>query len=318
MLSAENPASSAIYAEDWYIENQKLHKDMDAIIETRLNHRVMIVGHTGIGKSSFIRNYFGHTSNPHVQNDILFIPFYFDPISLNGSSPSFSLIQPKIEAACRLVMNKYVVDYNDELLHNFINGHRADLLHPSGLRFDATIEEKITYLRMNSPFEYASELLKYFCASSPVKKIVLIIDDIDTVEPLYAQGTITADAARFTYRLQEIYQDKESNFQLDSEKSFQTVLVVSCRPNTYSSFSRSEVLRGMPFEKPIVIDEPVELPELFKRRFEAALRDPQISKQIHERETFEECRDILLDTVTAIAEIGNTFSKETYLSLNLF
>lgn len=314
MVASENPGPTSPNPDDWYVPNLELQEKVEVAVQTPLNERIMLVGHTGIGKSAFIRHFFSASANPRIEDQILYLPYYFDPVSVDNQTNGIDLIQPKVQAACKKLQLHNNINFNHDLFFNFINGHRSDILYPNDLPFDATEAERINSLQQNRPYQYYAELLKFFVVNSPIKKIVIIIDDIDTVEPVDLQARIIASAARFTYCLHNIYHEDEGHPSINPDSGFQTLLLISCRPNTRSNLSRSEVLKGMPFERSIELDAPVSLEDLFEARFNATLANPNLSEQLANRAQFTEYKNILNDVLASISEINQRF----FLGINNF
>lgn len=298
MITTENPSTISQIPEQWYVKNEDVHQALDQCITGNLNQRILLVGHTGIGKSSIVRNYFSNSMNPTIVDNYLILPFYFDSQNTRGAL-EFDLLKPKIFAACEMIKDKYKIRYNKTSLASFIKSHRYDLLFRGSVGFDTPLIKRLDALERENPYAYTAELLKYFIIKSELSGVKIVIDDIDTVQPEKLQIEFALSACKFTYCLQ--------NHHNPQKQYFSTLLLISCRPHTEASLKADRVFRGMAFEQAVYIKRPVKLRALFERRFQAALSDPSITSGIEKRDSFGAAREILFRIVDALSEIDPDF-----------
>lgn len=307
MLSSEDPATSSDIPSNWYVKNETLHDDMDKLLSLRQNQRVLIVGHTGIGKTTFLRNYFGRSPNPSIISNRLIIPYYFDGMDIREDEDPKDKLRAKIMAACELIENQYNLKFEKPEFIEFIKNNRPDLLYTDQLEYGISITDRYNNFAQNYPYAYCAELIKYFMLKSPIINVTVVVDDIDTIRFQEHILAFAASASRFTYCLQNNDGDLKSK-----KSSYTTNLIFSCRPETEQLINKERnsgraVLKGFPFEKNFEISKPVSLSKLFQTRFDAAMSDGKIVKSIQNIEKFNEYKEILDEIVLSVSDIDPDF-----------
>ena len=201
VLASENPGIYSKNERDWYVNNESIEKEFSDTIEPSLHQRILLVGHTGIGKSSFIRNNIVTGMNPVIDDETLYIPLFYDSRNIAANNLEGTL-QAQITSACVLLRDSGGFKYIKNEHLKYIKSHRADLLYDGAKTLELSDKALMKRFRKKNSYAYYAELLKYFAKKSNIKRILIVVDDIDTVDELDTRTRIIHSICRLTYCLQ--------------------------------------------------------------------------------------------------------------------
>jgi len=309
MFNANEIARSSKDFEEMYIPDPEFEWQIDAFLNSVGSMAQFCVGYTGIGKTTTIRHCFklGVSAAPLTapskltqgKHMIIFPTFlngYFQP-----EDKSFNLF-PRISTVCTLLENTHpelhdIYETTNELklFYNFIQNHVPYILESGekindfiGLSEKEYIIKKLDNAMSNFPLEYSTCRLKYyiFKKSDIYDRLVIILDDIETL-PESFQEQVIADYLHLFDCMQNTDYPEDSNYRVN--------LLISLRPHTYRTFSNGiygRMLSAYSFIPAIVKNNPVDLNQLFNKRFNYYTK--MVNTNIGNPESWNRCYEQLM------------------------
>lgn len=274
------------YEKDLYVDQSstRYEEEFDAFTTSYSSDVRYFIGYTGCGKSTFIRHYFDldNISPKKFRNDTLVIPSFWNGKKIGKENYEGNIIKHVIGSARSAIVEidkakGLAFPYNDlREFFTYIQETRGDILstlsaeeyYQFGNDQDAIISRILSRTEQNCPIEYTSSSLKYFIEKySEIKRVVFIIDDVETM-----------DAAAINFLIDTYYHIYDC-FQNAKDKEIVVNLLISLRPHSFRFLRDS----GFPHEKIIAYGNHLEsrcyqiirndipnIREIFIRRFEKA------------------------------------------------
>ena len=257
-------------------------KKFDEFIKTDSNEIKFFVGNTGTGKSKFLSHYFGYKTFSCVKKEDSIIA----PIGFNGVQGSdtditkdYSLKVASVILDVVRLLYKSFIDFSDEELlgvYDTVLSFRNDLIHVSPQEIFANKDK--TQIKRDALIKlYEEDCVTFACCvlkhvllnSKPqnIKKIILIIDDLETLSEQKVCYIVTQYLKIFSC-LQNIIQ-----------KNYVVKIIFSLRPHSYRFLNKGiahEVLniyelfgdrKGQVIRKDIIPN----IKQVFLARFEDAV-----------------------------------------------
>lgn len=310
---------SRIYVKDHY------EKEIHDMYNRESNEIRYLVGFTGMGKTTLLRNTFCILDrNIHIRNDglIIYISFYY--LSLSEDQP-YKIIETQviehIVQALKVVMQRYSNLFTkDESFWNgfyaFIEENKPVLLKKEELDPDIllsdffessehkTFEQKMQSLKRTceeNKLEYYSCLLKYVLhLIDEINKIVFIFDDIESKEALFHRPVV------------EIARHLHSCFSCMEDRKSWVKTIVSLRAYTFrSNVDRQLEARRERIEKNTILKlDCVDLHDIFNIRFDEIERIEKSKENAGNLESYKEARRQLNRVESQIySSFGNMIYK---------
>ena len=273
LLDSEHaPEESSDYHEI-FVPDTKFAEKLHRRVTSAVGQITAITGARGIGKSTNIRHYFGITTDPKISRfrscgdnqaegpETLIIPFYLDSYNLKLSNVE-RVLTAQVQAAAELVMDERSVTVSDDELCNFIRSHKKQLITFPDLPLGINNERRISELRQRNLYGYVSELVKYSVFKGGIKRILLIVDDIESCDYRTQKALVKGvmklrDCLKNTGRL---------------ASSYKSDYIFTCRPATFKVLRQDPEIDGFSIQHPIEINKPASLSEVVERRFEYAIK----------------------------------------------
>lgn len=234
------------------------------------------VGYTGIGKTTSIRHCFGlGIKNVAVYNEErkeLVFPAFFDGhnIEIDFSDD----LAKKIGAVCSFLERE-----NPDLklylrtktglneLVEFIQETKPEIIEVDPLVLINMTEEEETRYKLDFAFKhhkysYNAIRLKYMITKKYDKyeRLIIILDDVESLPHSEQQNLIRLYLSLF---------DCMTNTEFPQDSEYNINMLISLRPHTFRLFNNNRSIEAYPvLGNPITKDEPVDLSELFQKRFD--------------------------------------------------
>ena len=279
------------YSEDpgkWYVPQKEIEIRINDIIHSESDSLQYLLGLTGIGKSTVLRKCTRGIRNPVVNGEVLIIPVNFDNRNFGVGDIEKQLTNIWVSNA-DFIKEEYNVSYSKKNLIKFIKSHSRDLLYNGTLDIDIDDEEKLKNLMMSNPYGYSLELFKYFFYHSKFKKLLLVVDDIESANH---------DAQ---VKLVEVFYRAYNCIRNVKNKERSVNAIISIRPNTHKLMRKSDVIKSHYFSTPVKITAPVPLVDIFKIRFNEVLSRADYS-HIKDTKEWDRTLDVLLHLCDAISD----------------
>lgn len=285
LVAVENPGIARHEFGEWFVRVPALEEDLRESCMGEQDSIRFLLGSTGIGKSTLLRYTFRTDNVPRIDADSLVIPFCF-----NSHLGENDFLNPLAAAASRLLMERFSLLFRSEEFYQFVNAQRPDLLElDAELHETATWEERLMGLKRSSRLSYELEKLKFLVPKTPLVRVVLIVDDVET---------LLFDTQEFVIgNVCKAY----SFLQAQPERKFGVKCIISCRPNTHSLLRKVAWYPAYPFAKSIYISASVELEKLFQARFESAIKKTSAGKDPANRPEWDRAYEIVLRLVEQLS-----------------
>lgn len=234
------------------------------------------VGYTGIGKTTSIRYCFNLGIKKIVvynaERKELVFPAFFDGHNLEVDFSED--LAKKIGAVCSFLerenpdLKQYMRTENglSELV-NFIQETKPEIIEVDPLVLVdmddvAEVRYRLRQAFDNHKYSYFAMRLKYMIMKKydRYKRLVIILDDVESLPHSYQQSLI---------RLYLSFFDCMTNTEFPQDTEYNINLLISLRPHTFRLFNNNRNLETYPVLKhPITKDEPIDLSDLFQKRFD--------------------------------------------------
>ncbi len=267
-----NKGKSEVYVED------PLEKSLDEIMQGKGDVIKYLVGFTGIGKTTLLRNYFGIFSRDvkiNGENLIIYISFYYANLSSDRPQKSVEdeIIKYYLRAIDVLSNNTEPINTDEysfwEGFFNFIKQNKPTILSGHDLVPNASlltketkvdnkenIIDKLQQACKENRIDYYASLLKYILKdNSRIKNVIFIYDDIESKEGIFHRPLV------------EVARHIHSCFSTNRDINVKTI--VSLRAYTYrSNIDRQlEARRESVKYNTILKKEAVDPHDIFEKRF---------------------------------------------------
>ena len=189
LLHPDHYYNTPEYIKRTYIQKEAEEKKLNEIVGSQNDSFTYVLGFTGSGKTTFIKNTFGcFNNNPFIANRQVYFPIFCDSTDITEKNFE-SVITSKItsvrkciesEYGFRLIMEGHEANYM--LFHEFVKNNKPELLSlDMSNPFQTEKEELMSLIGLNR-FAYEMELVKFYCNENKIKKLIFILDDIESLE----------------------------------------------------------------------------------------------------------------------------------------
>ena len=295
-----------------------LEKELEKLTCSEKNELKYLVGLTGMGKTTLLKNYY-KISNRDVKisgNDIIiYISFYY--ADLLSDSPQKSVndeivkyfsraIKFILSENCDIIANKYLFW---EEFYSFVEKSKPTMLEnedllPNSSFIDELFSEEThkrkkqkleTACKVN-PLEYYSIMIKYILEKSQKPyNMILIYDDIESKEEKFHKPIV--EKARHLH----------SCFSATESKEITVKTIVSLRAYTFRcNIGRQSEARREYIKNDVILKKAtVGLHEIFERRFKAAEEMLKIKETVNNLKGYEDAKAQMQYVEKQLDKIGS-------------
>ena len=317
----DDEGRSNVYVKDPYED------EIEKFDKSELNEMKFMVGLTGMGKTTLIKNYY-RTTSEEIRYDnnqyVIYISFYRSNLSLDKPYESVS---KEVETYLLTFVEKLIRDNSNLLdlpdfwvgLYNYISDNKKVLLAgyrltPRSKDIDSlrnsfpTEEEKLDRLEklsINSPLEYYSSLIKYVLQllSHPYK-ITLIFDDIEAKDFVFHNHII--EIARHMFSCLNATTDYNSTVKV----------LVALRAYTFrSNVDRIAEARRETLQRDVILKkDAVPMHDIFESRFSAIKNKRIKNREIGNIDSYSNAKRVLDIVEAKLNKIGSDliFNLQNY------
>jgi hypothetical protein len=269
-IKQENQKTTSIC----YVKNPKIESQLQDVKDQDQSNFSILIGETGIGKSTYIRKVFGNDTNPEIINNCISVPFFMNRMYLTKDNHLLRF-KEKIQATARLILGEDA-DYEEisEDFYQFIKSKNKHLLEIKDFFAKATNKEILADVKKEDFYGYYTELLKYACIKKNIQKIVIIYDDWESISELDVLFELINIGCHFY----------ECCAQSLKEEKIIVTTVMAIRPSTRLALANKEWFSAYTPYKEIMIREPVDLKSIYLAQIK---NDPMRKNTTREEEVFE-------------------------------
>lgn len=282
IFSSESLAVEFNNGDAGYVPDKSIEDAIRGFSNTPINHLNLIIGETGIGKSTYIKKVFSAGLNPTIMETVLYIPFFLNGKVITDENYKDVFIR-QIRAAYKLCKRTYpdLAKFDHQKIYDFIDEHNSALLEVDEFFDDSTPQDLLSALARSSPYAFFAEMLKYAADNSPIKKVIVIIDDLEAIDDAKVQHKFVHQACRFHKCLKNV-----------GNRNFCGETVISLRPFTNKLLKNTSWFSAYTPNTILNISKPARLAQIFLARFDYVLT--QGHEHLYaEKERFEEAKDVL-------------------------
>lgn len=310
--------TSKIYVKD------PLETNLQEICDRNANIIRYLVGFTGMGKTTLLRNFFKvQDRDVHIKDDsiVIYISFYY--ASLSADQPQQSVESEVIKYLIRAIgklMGKSPQLLEDEDafwndLYDYIECNKpvclqSEELNPKlslkawfGEATEKSLDQKKRDLEKaceKNRIDYYSCLLKFVFSKMPnMHNIFLIYDDVESKEAIFHRPVV------------EIARHLHSCFSCVEDRKSWVKSIVALRAYTFrSNLDRQLEARREQIKKNTIFKmETAQLHDIFSLRFQGIERQQKVIEQLRDVDSYKEARK-QFDLV--VQQLDSSFSKMVY------
>jgi hypothetical protein len=266
----------------YYVQNS-VDKFLDSFLESTENTTKVIVGPAGSGKSASIRNKFGLSVLPSVQEKSLVIPFYFDNLTEKSEAACRSHVTQQLFSAVKHIQKKYDFRFTPQSTVEFIENTKDSLVAY------ATIEPKalsgsdafkiIKSVETSHSLGLAISLLKQtlsqlFGTENSIDQVFFVADDLESM----IDNEVVSKTVACILSMQTCMENMG-----DYNKPSVLLTLLSLRPATFEILQNNQDVNA--FDIPDVAEQlqPVEILDMFRKRLSVNIEDIE---GVNERENW--------------------------------
>lgn len=262
---------------DYYVRN-RVDNFIDYFCQTTVNKTAAIVGPTGSGKSSTIRNRFGLDLGPTIQENELRIPFYFDNRIDTSKKANLDHIISQIELATTYLKQKLKIEVTAKSVIEFIKQTKETLVAEAAINqnllnlpSDAEIVES---LKQKHYLGFVVSSLKHVLHEAhtkftPIKYVYLLADDIEAIE----EDENIVSTIRTILSCQTCLENMGG-----LEKPTILCTLLSMRPATYEALKRADQVNGFTIPSRPEQLEPINILDMFKQKLDVNIKVEQVAE----------------------------------------
>ena len=298
IFSSESLAVEHNNGDAGYVPNRGIEDSIRSFSDAPVNQLNLIVGETGIGKSTYIRKIFLSGLNPIIRDSTLYIPYFLNGKVITNNNFEDVFIR-QLRAAYKLCRRTFGVlkEFDHQKIFDFIDEHNAALLEVGDFFDEKSPREVLSQLSQDAPYAFFAEMLKYAAEFTELEKVVVVIDDLEAIDDPLVQHKFIHQACGFHKCLKNV-----------GNRNFSGETVVAMRPFTKKLLKNANWFSAYTPNTIVNISKPVRLAHIFLARFDYILSQGHGSRYV-DRERFEEARLVLervfhrFDT-TLLVQIG--------------
>jgi|GEM_PF-6446265 len=283
IFSAESLAVEHKDGDAGYVRNREVEENLRTFLNSPVNHINLVVGETGIGKSTYLRKIFTADQNPTISKNELFIPYFLNGRTVTTENYREVFVK-QIRAAYNLCRKEFPAElktFDYEEIYSFINEHNSGLLEVGDFFDDLSPKEVLALLKQDDPYAFYAEMLKYVSHKTTIKTVMVIVDDVEAIEDTKTQNLFVHQVCRFHKCLKNV-----------GERKFNGITIISIRPFTVKLLKNTNWFRAYTSNNDLNIPKPAALARIFLARFDYVLNKHH-GEHYKDKERFENAREIL-------------------------
>ena len=261
LLQSDGP--NVIGKNSCYVKMPQLEERLEMFSESPVSGIKFLIGRTGVGKSTLLRNYYKTKRTPVITGKILTVILSLENRIFKTSELDTQLCG-SLMSACEEIASNHKIEIDDSLLHQYMKTHCTDVPLRYAPNYKESSEIVMERLREKDYRAYTIEYFKYHLQEAGLTRVIIVIDDMES-ERQDKQELIIQHMCSTFRCLSNIneYEDRRYGYTVG--------LLFSVRPITERLIRKNQFISTLGMERPIIIAKPVPLRALFKSRFNYAV-----------------------------------------------
>lgn len=287
----------------YYVPNV-VDEELRSFRNTSVNDLSVVVGPRGSGKSASIRNQFGMLAMPHIENDEVVVPFYFDNLVEKGIDACKQHILKSLEeAASQIIESRGLSVYASDIVP-FVRDTKATLI-AHGLLNDEDLESKsdldiVEKLKSSHPLGYAISYLKLVLHMAKQKersisRVFFVADDLESV----TDGDVIVKTI-LTILASVTCLENMGPYERPS-----ILLTIFClRPATYDAIRNTPEVNGFDIPEEPTRLNPVDILKMFQKKLSVNLQD---ASDYEERKRWNTAFRVVENIIGSLSHLHSSF-----------
>ena len=292
----------------YYVPQEDVEGKLDRFYEAPNDSNDFLIGFTGIGKTTLVRNYFGIIDAiPFVDEKMSFIA-YLSLYKYNlRNEEELKSIYVKFLLEIKDQLNKDIgIDFSDNNVINEVYNH-INMIDPLMLvkeidfnnNGENGLSDQLNSASKEKPLEFYCAIISYLLSKqSKIKQIILINDDIES--------QYSALHIPFISCAQNIYTRLKSN----NRRTYKVKNLIVLRNYTFRyNYARQSEARRV-YEYDIILKDSIPpIHKILEKRFDAYYINESVRSEIVNEERWKESVKILKTVVEHISGFGEAVAK---------
>lgn len=262
LLSMNNPAIERREFNSWYVHCPDLEEDLRQTFTDITSSSRLLIGYTGMGKSTLIRYVFNVKSDesPSVINDKHFvIPFFYTMNEVSTLDICMPFINKSLAYAAEKLKAAKCLDYEDSEFVNYIVREKSIINYLTTSQRALAPKEILSALENIDRTAFEITKLQFLLDQTDIKNVIIVVDDIESLR--------SECMMEIVFRTLHLYQTL-----LKDRTKYEIKLIIACRPSTISILARQKWFTAVSFPRSIEMNSVIDLCALFNARFESAVK----------------------------------------------
>ncbi len=303
----------------YYVPQPDIECKIEDFYNSPVDEDKFLVGFTGIGKTTLIRNCFKITSaNPFIAEDkslIAYLSVYSDAIETHEDVNR--LLSSFLRSVVDCVVKEFPYDLEDKKnqleFYNYIKSYKNRLLQKTEIfGSKKTEQDKLKLLERKHPVIFYSLLIKYLINlvnkdSKKIKQIVMIFDDIES------------QSVKFHIPFINKAQNISACLRSINNRGFVVKTLISLRAYTfrYHNSRQTEARRHYPDTNDVILKDTIpSIKSIFEKRFKVYEDNADLKQIVANEKRWKESKQVLFDVVNNHADFGDMISAIAHYDIS--
>lgn len=304
----------------YYIHQPELENQLGDFLKSPIDKDTFLVGFTGIGKTTLIKNFFGILdANPFITPNgelIAYLSVHADDITnttdIDDLFASFS--QSIINCLKKFVDFDLSSNKDAQDFYEFVNTYKDRLIN-SRTPFDDKRKSKRTLLKDffdRDSTSFYSMLIKFLVdkinfKKQSIDKIVLIFDDIES-QRINMHIPFISKAMNMSACLRNLHENR----------TFVVKSLISLRAYTFRyHYARQAEAKRASFEEDVILKDSIPaMKDIFEKRFNVYYENDDVKKAIPNEKRWIDSKTVLMEVVNNLADFGDMISSLAHYDIS--
>ena len=279
----------------FYIRQMEIESELQLFNDSMRDELRFLVGYTGIGKTTLLRNTYGVMGRAPIITEkklIVYLSFY----SQHSNGGIEEIIVRNIKLVIRMLENhlgKSNIEYYDEVF-DFIKATKPELLQGGDFVVDEkAITKKETLRQTEGMFkrEFLLSVVKYLLSKSEIENVTMIYDDLEAISSGHEEAIIT-------------FLDINNCLATSLKRSYSVKTLVSLRSYTFRYAAQHTASVHRIRDDHIILKKTIpDIAEILNRRIEVLSADNDFMATINNREAWMHAASELKAVINKTGEV---------------
>ena len=302
----------------YYVHQSEIEKALNNVYHTAVDQDKFLIGFTGIGKTTLLKNCFKIISaNPFIDNNkslIAYISVYSD--DMNNDQEVDRVFEGFLVSIVECLKKYTDFDLSNSQnasdFYNFVKNYKSRLFNSDNLfsNEEPSPAEILNSLRKEKPVQFFSLLIKYLVEiinnkTIIINQLILIFDDIES-QRKDVHIPFISKAQNIVACLRTI-----------DNRNFIVKSIISLRNYTFRyHHARQAQAKRIPDEDVILKTTIPTMQDIFAKRFQVYYDNGDVSKTISDERSWALARETLESVVSNIADFGEMIASLAHYDIS--